>query len=141
MTRLSPSSIAFHLALEVRDLDRTEAFYAGILGATVVARDPDWLVIDFFGHKLTTYRATGDGAGPVHGDDLAKRHFGAILEPDALLATEAALRKAGAEIIQPAVLRDGGSRRAQWVLFVKDPSGNGLEFNAFPEGTWQAQIG
>jgi len=132
-------SSAFHLAITVRDLAATEAFYAGALGARVVARDPDWLVIDFFGHKLTTYRA--EGPGPVHDDDLATRHFGAVLAPDDLAALEAALRAAGAEIVVPAVLHDAGTARAQWVMFVKDPSGNGLEFNAFPEGSWQAQIG
>lgn len=141
MTQASPPSLAFHLAIEVTDLPRTEAFYGGVLGLRIVARDPEWLVIDFFGHKLTAYLAAHAGPGPVHRDDLSRRHFGAVLDPDALLRIESALRAAGAEILQAAVLQHAGTPRAQWVLFAKDPSGNGIEFNAFPNSTWQAQIG
>lgn len=141
MTHPSPPSRAFHLAFEVSDLAQTDAFYGGVLGQRIVARSPDWLIIDFFGHKLTAYRTTDATPGAVHADDLAKRHFGAVLEPDALLEVEAALQTAGAAIMQPANLQNAGTRRAQWVLFAKDPSGNGLEFNAFPGGSWQDQIG
>ena len=130
----------FHLAIVVDDLAAAEGFYAGTLGAAVVARDAAWIVFDFFGHKLTVNLAgAADGYG-VAPDDIAIRHFGVILDPAAFHTVNDRLLGAGAAIVRPATLQGDGTPRAQWVLFVKDPSGNGLEFNAFPGGTWQAPL-
>ena len=121
---------AFHLAFTARDLDAAEALYVTVLGARVVARERDWLVLDFYGHKLTATRAD---AAPE--DDLALRHFGLILTVENFAAIGDRLVAAGADIVLSAELRDAGTPRACWVMLVRDPSGNGLEFNAVPEAT------
>ncbi len=126
---------AFHLAFTVRDLDAAEAFYVTVLGARAVARDGDWLVLDFYGHKLTATRAD---TAPE--DDLALRHFGLMLTVEDFAVISDRLVAAGADIVLPAELRDAGTPRACWVMFVRDPTGNGLEFNAFPESTWQGHL-
>jgi extradiol dioxygenase family protein len=127
----------FHLALPVDDLDASTAFYVVGLRAEIVARDERWCVLDLFGHKLTL---NATGAGRTAFEDLATRHFGLILGEGTFEAIAAGLASAGAEIVMPARLDHAGTRRAQWVLMARDPSGHGFELNAFPEGTWQAQI-
>lgn len=128
----------FHLAITVDDLVEAKAFYAGILGAQPVAQDETWVVFDFFGHKLTINPALDTAPGKP--DDIALRHFGVILEEAAFHEVTERLVREQANIVSPARLDHDGTARAQWVLFVIDPSGNGLEFNAFPGGPWQNQL-
>jgi extradiol dioxygenase family protein len=131
------STPPFHLALIVNDLGAAEAFYAGTLGAELIAKDTCWLVFDLFGHKLTVNLARENGAAPS--DDIALRHFGVILEEADFHELNARLVRDKARIVTPAQLHEEASVRARWVLFAKDPSGNGLEFNAFPGGGWKMQ--
>ncbi len=128
----------FHLAIAVDDLAEAEAFYVGVLGAHPVARDKTWIVFDFFGHKLTVNRAPRIATDPPR--DIALRHFGVILEEAVFHEVAERLVRERAQIVSPARLDQDGTPRAQWVLFVKDPSGNGLEFNSFPGGRWQAPL-
>ncbi len=126
----------FHLAFTVIDLAATKRFYVDVLGCSPVDQSTDWLVLDFFGHKITAYRDPNRGSSgndrPVHTDDLALRHFGAILDEPSFRDVSARLEAAGAEFIIPAEHRDAGTPQEQWIVFVKDPSGNGVEFNSFP---------
>lgn len=130
---------AFHHAFTVYELQAAKAFYTGLLGAEVIAEDSTWIVFDFFGHKLTANLATEDA--PAGCDDVALRHFGVILSVAEFEEFNAKLVRNDARIVSPARLLDETSERAQWVLFVQDPSGNGLEFNAFPRGDWQSSFG
>ena len=131
------STPPFHLAFIVTDLRAAEAFYAGTLGAELIAKDAHWMVFDFFGHKLTVNLGTEHGA--TGSGDIALRHFGLVLDAAAFHDVNARLLRDNAQIVTPAQLHDEGSVRARWVLFLKDPSGNGLEFNAFPGGGWKMQ--
>lgn len=128
----------FHLAITVDELVEAEGFYAGILGAQPVARGETWVVFDFFGHKLTINRALDTTTVPS--DDIALRHFGVILGEAVFHEVNERLVREQAHIVSSARLDHDGTPRAQWVLFVRDPSGNGLEFNAFPDGSWQKQL-
>jgi extradiol dioxygenase family protein len=128
----------FHLAITVDDLTSARAFYAQTLGADVVAETQDWIVFDFFGHKVTVNLVKGDSGACA--DDIALRHFGVMLDVDAFHDVNARLMRDRTSIVTPAQLHDEGSARAQWVLFVQDPSGNGLEFNAFPGGDWHSPL-
>lgn len=132
------STPPFHLAFTVFDLAAAEAFYAHTLGAEVISKDTHWIVFDFFGHKLTVNLtpepATSSSA------DIALRHFGVVLEEAAFHDINARLLRDSAQIVSSAQLHEDETVRAHWVLFVKDPSGNGLEFNAFPGGSWKRQF-
>ena len=48
MTDLSP----FHLAIPVRDLDETLAFYEGMLECSRGRESDDWVDLNFLGHQL-----------------------------------------------------------------------------------------
>jgi extradiol dioxygenase family protein len=94
--------------------------------------------------RVRSLRAQADGQsckenGAAFSDDIALRHFGVILEEADFHELNARLVRDKARIVTPAQLHEEASVRARWVLFAKDPSGNGLEFNAFPGGGWKMQ--
>lgn len=133
MTETSPRPI-FHLAFTVTDIAATRAFYCGVLGCIAGAQTDDWIILNFFGHKVTaSLDRARNLAEPVHADNLALRHFGAFLDKDRFAELAARLTEAGAEFVIPPQERNAGTARAQWIMFAKDPSGNGLEFNCLSD--------
>ena len=70
---------------------------------------------------------------PVDGDDVPVPHFGAVLTMAQFDALAARLQAADADFgIQPRV-RFKGEPGEQATMFVRDPSGNALEFKAFAD--------
>ncbi|MEJ2522930.1 MAG: VOC family protein [Gammaproteobacteria bacterium] len=126
----------FHLAFPVHDLEAARAFYAGILGCATGRESDRWIDFDFEGHQITAHLCRENGAGefnPVDGDRVPVRHFGLILPRAAWEALAARLAEAGVEcIIEPRV-RLRGRPGEQATMFVRDPSGNALEFKSFAE--------
>jgi len=125
----------FHLAFPVRDVESTRAFYHGILGCPVGRSAERWIDFDFFGHQLSAHVASPEvlATNEVDGDDVPVRHFGVVLSMERWRALEARLRAAGvAFLIEPRV-RFAGRVGEQATLFVRDPSGNALEFKAFAD--------
>jgi uncharacterized protein len=124
----------FHLAFPVVDLEAARRFYAGVLGAKVGRESATWIDFDFFGHQITAHHVAALEAIPTHavdGDLVPVRHFGVVLEWDAWHALADRLRKAHvAFLIEPHV-RFEGEIGEQATLFLRDPSGNAIEFKAF----------
>lgn len=124
----------FHLAIPVNDLTAAEAFYAGVLGCSIGRRAERWIDFDFFGHQLTVH--LGGGAGDavqnsVDGDAVPVPHFGPILDWDTWQDLVGRLQTAEvASVIGPRV-RFAGEPGEQGTVFVRDPSGNALEFKSF----------
>ena len=52
MTDLSP----FHLAIPVRDLEETLAFYEQVLECTRGRESDNWVDLNFWGHQLVLHR-------------------------------------------------------------------------------------
>ena len=127
----------FHLALPVSDLAETRSFYTELLGCDTGRESGRWLDLDFFGHQVTLHLVdgpeTGPATNPVDGDDVPARHFGIILEPDDWSALAARLESAGADFIIRPRTRFAGEPGEQSTLFVRDPSGNALEFKSFAD--------
>ena len=123
----------FHLAFPVRDLEATRAFYHGLLGCPVGRESSRWIDFDFFGHQITAHLA--DGSGPVahnevDSDAVPVPHFGAVLTMDEWQVLADRLQGEGvAFVIEPHV-RFKGEVGEQATMFIKDPSGNALEFKA-----------
>ncbi|MEM9172942.1 MAG: VOC family protein [Pseudomonadota bacterium] len=127
-------SVAFHLALPVRDLDATLAFYTQTLGCSTGRSDPRWVDLNFFGHQVTLHLtdAVEDIAtNPVDGDAVPVRHFGVILEPAQWRTLAARLDDAGLHFLIEPHTRFAGEIGEQSTLFVTDPSGNAIEFKSF----------
>ncbi|MEO0543656.1 MAG: VOC family protein [Pseudomonadota bacterium] len=127
----------FHLAFPVRDLDETRAFYLGVLGCSEGRSSDSWTDFSLFGHQMSAHlgtRPAASASGIVDGIEVPIPHFGVVLSMkdwDAL-----ACRLTAADdidwVIRP-TKRFEGQPGEQATLFVKDPSGNALEFKGFAD--------
>jgi len=126
----------FHLAFPVTDLAAARHFYAEVLGCGIGRTDERWIDFDFFGHQITAHlvppTATSTLSSPVDGDAVPVRHFGLILARADWDALAARLQSVGAEFLIEPRIRFRGEPGEQATMFVRDPSGNALEFKSFP---------
>lgn len=126
----------FHLAFPVTDLAAAERFYTRVLGCRIGRTDARWIDFDFFGHQITAHlvEATGGTASnQVDGDDVPVRHFGVVLTRPQWDALAERLRAAGAEFLIEPRIRFRGEPGEQATMFIRDPSGNAIEFKAFED--------
>jgi len=126
----------FHLAFAVHDLEAARTFYTGLLGCAVGRESARWIDFDFQGHQITAHLVESleeVAANPVDGDRVPARHFGLILERDAWDALAARLHDAGTPFLIEPRVRFPGRPGEQATLFIRDPSGNALEFKAFAD--------
>ncbi len=126
----------FHLAFPVHDLEAARGFYVDRLGARVGREEPGaWIDFDLFGHQLSAHLAPDQCAdaatSAVDGEAVPLRHFGALLEWDAWEALAGRLRAAGSAFVVEPHVRFQGRPGEQGTFFVRDPSGNALEFKSF----------
>lgn len=134
--------VPFHLAFAVTDLEATRRFYVEVLGCGVGREDREhvpsrWIDFDFHGHQISAHLVDGALAptetNAVDGDDVPARHFGVVLPWEAWHAMAERLRAEGiAFLIEPHV-RFAGQVGEQATLFLRDPSGNALEFKSFKD--------
>ena len=130
----------FHLAFAVTDLEATRRFYADTLGCESGRESADrWLDFNLFGHQLTAHVRASDevqnvSMGAVDGDMVPIPHFGVILDPAAFegLAQRLEADQYTDWIMKPK-RRMVGQPGEQATMFVRDPSGNGIEFKAFAD--------
>jgi len=126
----------FHLAFPVHDLEAARGFYQGLLGCGVGRASSRWIDFDFHGHQITAHLAATEGeavANPVDGDRVPVRHFGLILERSEWTALAQRLEQAGTPFLIEPRVRFEGRPGEQATMFVRDPSGNALEFKSFAD--------
>ncbi len=129
----------FHVAFPVHDLDAARAFYVGLLGCREGRSASRWVDFDLEGHQLSAHLVEAGEAepptNPVDGDAVPVRHFGVILPSGRW--SELADRLGAAEVpfLVPPRTRFAGLAGEQSTLFVRDPSGNALEFKSFGDET------
>lgn len=125
----------FHLAFPVHDLAAARAFYGDLLGCREGRCDTHWVDFDFFGHQIVAHLSpNADGHkdyNQVDGDAVPVRHFGAILSMHAWRALAARLAENKVPFIIAPEIRFAGSAGEQATFFIRDPSGNALEFKTF----------
>ena len=125
----------FHLAFFVRDLDSTRHFYGDVLGCPEGRSTDTWVDFDFFGNQISAH-VTGPvtpttDAGVVDGVRVPMPHFGALLEWEEFQRVAARIRLARIEFIIEPRLRYPDQPGEQMTMFLRDPSGNALEFKSF----------
>ena len=124
----------FHLAFPVRDLDATRAFYGDVLGCRMGRSAPTWQDFDFFGHQLSAHLAAAGaaGSGEVDGKAVPIPHFGVVLLMDQWRELAERLEANNAtDWLEKPMVRFKGEPGEQATLFIRDPSGNALEFKGF----------
>lgn len=126
--------VRFHLALPVTDLEAAAGFYGGVLGCERGRESDRWIDFDFWGHQLVVHlvdEVADVARNPVDGEAVPASHFGPILPWDAMESLERQLEAARIDYVIEPTTRFPGRRGEQRTLFVRDPSGNHLEFKAF----------
>ena len=133
--RLTP----FHVAVQVRDLEEARRFYAGVLGCAEGRSAADWVDFDMFGHQFVCHLNPALGPGgrigahfnAVDGHGVPVPHCGVVLEPEAWTQLAARLRHHQVDWVIEPCTRFRGLPGEQSTLFIRDPSGNALEFKSF----------
>jgi extradiol dioxygenase family protein len=138
---MADSSIRpFHLAIPVRDIAESRAFYGQLLGLDEGRSSEEWIDWNLYGHQLVTHvnpNLGPEGKVSVHvngvdGQGVPVPHFGVVLTIEDW--QHLAQRLAGkVEFIIEPYTRFKGEAGEQSTLFFSDPSGNALEFKAFAD--------
>ena len=132
VTNLNP----FHLAIPVKELDETLAFYEELLQCSRGRESSDWVDLNFLGHQLVLHRverAAQDetDTNPVDGEHVPVPHFGVVLDWGVFESLTERLAAQKCDFVLPPTTRFEGRVGEQRTCFLKDPSGNCLEFKAF----------
>ena len=125
----------FHLAFPVDDLDAARRFYGELLRCPEGRSSNNWIDFNMFGHQVVAHLAPEKCAsaqtGQVDGKHVPVRHFGLILDWQDWEALAERLRAAGTPFVIEPYVRFAGEAGEQGTFFVRDPSGNTLEFKSF----------
>ena len=109
-----------HVAVAVRDLDRTQAFYSALLGAVVVYRDAGFLQMQTPGSRdVLVFEKNAKNAGKAGG----VLHFGFRLTKETDIdAARQAVKHAGGKMTATGEFVPG-----EPYLFAEDPDGYTIE--------------
>lgn len=125
----------FHLAIPVHELESARGFYGGVLGCEEGRSSDHWVDFDFHGHQLVVHVTETAQAreqdNPVDGKAVPIPHFGLILPMDEWKQLARRLQDAETEWVIEPYTRFEGEPGEQATMFLRDPSGNALEFKAF----------
>jgi extradiol dioxygenase family protein len=129
----------FHLAFPVRDLADARAFYGTLLGCREGRSSAEWVDFDFFGHQIVAHLSPDEPEHKAHnlvdGDAVPVRHFGVILTMRAWRELAERLTHANVAFVIAPEIRFEGLPGEQATFFIRDPSGNAIEFKAFENDT------
>jgi extradiol dioxygenase family protein len=129
------TSIMFHHALPVSDLAAARAFYVDLLGCNAGKATDKRINLDFFGHHLVLHLVSPEVAerqrAATHGEQAAWRHFGVMLDWADFDALAERLRDKDASFLVKPKTRHEGEPQEEALMFLLDPSGNGVEFKTF----------
>jgi uncharacterized protein len=126
----------FHLAFPVADLETTRHFYGEVLGCAMGRSAPTWQDFDLFGHQMSAHVRPGSGDtgrdGKVDGKAVPIPHFGVVLDMESWEALAERLKaRSDIDWLEAPQVRFVGEPGEQATLFIRDPSGNALEFKGF----------
>lgn len=133
----------FHLSMCVNDLELTRNFYKNILGIEERRATKSSVHFDFYGCQLTFHEVAGYSAKTIQrevdAEDVPIPHFGAALTFEEFERTKDRLVAHGVNFLKKPRLRFIGKGHEQYVMFLEDPSGHGIEIKSFtkvPMGNW-----
>lgn len=129
----------FHLAIPIHNISAARHFYENVLKCSVGRTAERWVDINFWNHQVSLHLVDDlvvlDPTNSVDSDSVPVKHFGLILDwvdwhmlKDDLLNGDYA--DSISWIIKPKI-RFQGEVGEQATMFLRDPSGNALEFKSF----------
>ena len=129
----------FHLAVPVKDLNETRAFYRDILGLEEGRSSETWVDFNFYGHQFVIhlkpefFERADVYSNPVDGHNVPVPHFGIVLQWDDWENLALRLQSFNVKFGIEPYIRFKGQVGEQGTMFFYDPSGNALEFKAFKD--------
>ena len=130
-------SIPFHLAFSVKNIEDTKKFYVEVLGGTVTKATDHWLNVNFYGHQLSIHEnpqmKSDRKTITVEDKEVPLHHFGVILKKSDWEALAKKLQKTKIKFLIEPKLKHEKQVCEQAIMFLKDPSGNGIEFKCFTD--------
>ena len=130
MEKLNP----FHLAIPVTDLEESKRFYHNLLGAKIGRFSDTWIDFDFFGHQLVCHlspNSISEILNPVDQEDVPVPHYGVVLDWNEFEKIIKQLEEKKINFIIKPTIRFKGEVGEQAIAFLRDPSGNAIEFKSF----------
>lgn len=124
----------FHLAVPVKDLVETRAFYREVMGFEEGRSSECWVDFNFYGHQFVIHKVDkvdDVNVNPVDGKAVPVPHFGVVLDWEDWEALSTRLQATNISFIIEPYVRFEGQTGEQATMFFLDPSGNALEFKAF----------
>jgi len=128
----------FHIAVQVRDLGEARRFYGEVLGCPEGRSAPDWVDFNLYGHQFVCHLNPSLGAhgrigtqlNAVDGQGVPVPHCGVVLAPAEWRELVERLRQHEVDWVIEPCTRFAGTPGEQSTLFIRDPSGNALEFKS-----------
>jgi len=130
MEKLNP----FHLAIPVTDIEESKRFYHNLLGAKIGRFSDTWIDFDFFGHQLVCHlspNSISEISNPVDQEDVPVPHYGVVLDWNQFETIIKQLEEKKINFFIKPTIRFKGEVGEQATAFLKDPSGNAIEFKSF----------
>ena len=125
----------FHFAFLVKDLSSTRKFYGEILSCKEGRSTDTWIDFDFFGNQISAHvnNEIPSSIDCGHVDDIIVPipHFGAIISWDEFQRLTERLKAANVPFMIEPRIRYAGQPGEQATMFLKDFSGNAIEFKSF----------
>ena len=128
----------FHLAFPVNDLHEAKRWYCDVLGCEVGRESDNWIDFNLFGHQIVAHLSDTGTEGMVNevdGDRIPVRHFGVILNYGDWFDLKEKIKSNNIKFVVNPRTRFKGKSGEQSTMFLKDPSGNFLEFKSFADDT------
>lgn len=121
----------------MRDLSEARNFYGTLLGCPEGRSSVEWVDFDFFGHQIVAHLTAESVADKAHnevdGEQVPVRHFGVILTMPEWRTLSDRLMQSKVDFVIAPRIRFEGLPGEQATFFIRDPSGNALEFKAFDD--------
>ena len=125
----------FHLAFPVKDLKATKDFYKKILNCKIGRESESWVDFNLYGHQIVAHLAPEEcsyvSSNKVDEDQIPCSHFGVILDWHEWEELYKKLDLLKINFLINPKIRFKNKSGEQGTFFIKDPSGNVLEFKTF----------
>ena len=124
----------FHLAIPVKEIKETRAFYREVMGFSEGRSSNSWVDFNFYGHQVVIHKTDSYANtvhNPVDGHHVPVPHFGVVLSWEDWKKLSKRLKEHNVVFEIEPYTRFEGKPGEQATMFFKDPSGNALEFKAF----------
>lgn len=127
----------FHLALPVKNLEITLAFYEKYFACVQGRKASTWVDVNFYGHQLSFHESKT--ASPLQAENIVDKktvylpHLGVILSMDEWYQLRNTLQENKYPFLMEPCIRFAGQAGEQATMFFSDPNGYALEFKAFAD--------